>query len=373
MFKYLSIAAAILMIGSQAIASEKMETYNELYRPQFHFSPKENWMNDPNGLIYYDGEYHLFFQYLPAHISNSYLKWWGHAVSNDLVHWKQIEPAIKPYDNGGAWSGSTVIDKDNTSGLQTGKEKVMLAFYTLAPQDGRPFTQHMSYSNDRGRTWTVYDKNPVISFIKGLNRDAKVFWHEPTKKWVLVIYLDVNDYGCFTSTNLKDWTRVNDITMPGCFECPDIFEMPIDGNKNNKKWVFVGGNGHYMIGNFDGTKFTCESGPFQSDYGRNYYATQTFNNIPESDGRRIQITWMAEGNYPDMPFNQQMNFPTEMTLHSTPEGLRIYRLPVREICKLYKKEHKWSKVTLNPGDNLLKDVSGDLFDISAEFYAKRAP
>jgi len=146
----------------------------------------------------------------------------------------------------------------------------------------------------------------------------------------------------------------------------------LDGDRQDKRWVFVGGNGHYMIGDFDGSRFTPKAGPFQADYGGNYYATQTFNDIPESDGRRIQIAWMAWGRYPGMPFNQQMNFPCEMTLRGTPEGLRLCRTPVREIALLHKSEHAWNNRVLKPGENLLAGLAGELFDIRAECELRAA-
>jgi fructan beta-fructosidase len=350
--------------------------YKETYRPLFHFTPRQNWTNDPNGLVYYRGEYHLFFQHNPTGINWGNMTW-GHAVSKDLVRWQQLADAIRPDALGTIFSGSAVVDRDNTAGFQAGREKTLVALYTAAggtspESQGQPFTQCIACSNDRGRTWTKYERNPVLKHVLGENRDPKVVWHAPTRRWIMALYLDKEEYAFFASPDLKNWTELHRITVPGCGECPDFFEMPVDGDPARRKWVFTAANGRYLIGSFDGARFTPESGPLQVDYGANYYAVQTYSDIPPSDGRRIQIAWMAGGNYPQMPFNQQMSFPCEMTLRATPEGLRLYRLPVKEIRSLYEKERSWRGLTLHPGENPLSDVTGELFDIQAEFELKGA-
>jgi len=344
------------------------QLYNEIYRPQFHFTPKKNWTNDPNGLVYYDGEYHLFFQHNPHGINWGNMTW-GHAVSPDLLHWKQLDHAIHPDKLGTIFSGSAVVDTNNTAGFQTGDEKVIVCIYTSA---GKPFTQSIAYSNDRGRSWTKYEKNPVLGHIAGHNRDPKVIWYEPIKKWVMALFLDRGQYALFTSPNLKQWERLCDIPPSGGSECPDFFDLPVDGDAKNKKWIFWAGNGNYLVGTFDGKKFTKEGGPFRFEYGHNYYAAQSYSDIPESDGRRIQIGWMRGGKYPGMPFNQQMSFPRVLTLRSTAEGPRMYCRPVKEIEKIRVKEHSWSDCALKPGQNLLKDLSGDLFEIQLEIAPGKA-
>lgn len=343
------------------------ELYKETYRPQFHFTAKENWLNDPNGLVYYDGEYHLFLQYNPKG-----LDWgpntWAHAISTDLVHWKQIEHAIEPDEYGWIWSGSGVVDWKNTAGLKKGNEDTIIAIYTTGGY-GQPTNlcvQDIAYSNDKGRTWVRYENNPVLRHIVASNRDPKVVWHEPTNKWIMALYLDGNVYAIFSSLNLKEWTGQTVINLPNASECPDIFELAVDGDKDNKKWVFWGGNGNYYIGSFDGGRFQPESDVLRADYGANFYAAQTWSDIPDSDGRRIQIAWMAGGKYPNMPFNQQMSFPCELTLRTTPDGIRLYRQPVEEIKVLHNKEHSLNNQKLKSGDNLLSGINGDLFDIYAE-------
>jgi sucrose-6-phosphate hydrolase SacC (GH32 family) len=348
--------------------------YTEPYRPQFHFTAAKNWLNDPNGLVYYKGEYHLFFQHNPSDI-----KWgnmtWGHAVSSDLVHWRQLDHALLPDKLGTMFSGSAVVDWDNTAGFQKGDEKTLVALYTAAggtsPESkGQPFTQCLAYSNDRGKTWTKYDKNPVLGHIVKENRDPKVVWHAPTKHWIMALYKDANDFALFSSPDLKSWTHLQDISIPGRSECPDFFEMPVDGDAKNTRWVMTAADGHYMVGTFDGHKFTPQAGPLQADWGGNYYAVQTYSDTP--DGRRIQIAWMAGGKYPEMPFNQQMGFPCEMKLKSFADGLRLTRLPVKEIETLRGTEHKWADVDLQQGKNPLADIRGDLFDITVEFKATTA-
>ena len=341
--------------------------YKEAYRPQFHFTPKTNWTNDPNGLIHYKGEFHLFFQHNPFGIDWGNMTW-GHAVSPDLVHWKQLPHALHPDELGTIFSGSGVVDWNNTGGFQTGDEAVLVNFYTSAGSHAPepvPFTQSIAYSNDRGRSWTKYEGNPVIGHIVGSNRDPKVVWHEPTQKWVMALYLDKNDYALFGSTNLKEWTRLSDLQIPDT-ECPDIFELPVDGDAENTRWVFWGAAGKYYVGDFDGTTFTPEGDAHRADYGANFYAAQTWSDIPASDGRCIQIAWMSGSKPPNMPFNQQMSFPCELTLRTTSEGIRLHREPVAEIETLQVYTHAWSNIALKPGEDLLAGLTGELFDIRAE-------
>ena len=355
----------------------------EAVRPQFHFTPKRNWMNDPNGLVYCEGEYHLYFQHNPLGIQGGNTSW-GHAVSPDLVDWTELEPVLRPDSMGLMYSGSAVVDWLNTSGLQEGKEKTICAFYTAA---GDPVTQCIAYSHDRGRTFTKYAKNPIIKHIVGGNRDPKVFWYAPAKHWVMALYLGGDEYAIFNSTDLLNWQQTSSLHFPKDGECPDLFELPIDGDKSTTKWVFVAGTGSYLIGTFDGKTFKPTEGPFTGDYGAHYYATQTYSDIPASDGRRIQITWMRGGEYPGMPFNQQQNFPCECTLRTFPDGVRMCRTPVREIEGLRAGEHKWRDVTVSPNENLLSGVStsgnkfgrdlqsrpqDELFDIDAVIELKDA-
>ncbi len=366
----LSHARYVIALSDGKVAPEMTDRlYSEKYRPQFHFTAKANWLNDPNGLVYYAGRYHLFFQHNPSGTDWGNMTW-GHAVSRDLVHWAQVEHAILPDRLGTIFSGSAVVDWDNTSGFGTGKEKPLIAFYTAAggtseESKGQPFTQCIAYSNDGGDTWMKYPGNPVVPHIQGSNRDPKVIRYG--RKWIMVLYLDGNSFALLESKDAKSWTRTQDIEFPGRDECPDFFPLKVGGRT---KWILTAANGDYYVGTFDGKRYTPESGPHTGDFGGNFYAVQTWSDAP--DGRRIQSAWMRGGQYPGMPFNQQMSFPTDLKLKPFPEGLRICRLPVREIETLRETECAFRNEMLEPGKNLLVGISGDLFDISAEIEIKDA-
>jgi len=352
------------------------QPYQETYRPQFHFTARTNWHNDPNGLVYYRGEYHLFFQHNPRGIDWGNMTW-GHAISPDMVHWTQLDHAIHPDKLGTIFSGSAVVDENDTAGFQTGEEKTIVCLYTSAggtseESKGQPFTQSIAYSTDRGRTFTKFEGNPVLGHIVGENRDPRVIWHGPTERWTMALYLDGNDYALFSSPDLKAWTRTCDAPLPGASECPDLFELPVDGDPTDTRWVFWGANGSYLLGRFDGYTFTRESGPHRSNWGGNSQAAQTWSNIPDSDRRRLQIAWMAGGQYPDMPFNQQMSFPRELTLRTTPEGVRLLIKPVREIESLHTKKHTFTDLMLQAGANPLAGLEGELFEIRAQIEPRAA-
>ena len=350
--------------------------YAEPLRPQFHFTARRNWLNDPNGLVWYRGEYHLFFQHNPTGINWGNMTW-GHAVSRDLVRWRQLPHAIEPDALGTIFSGSAVVDWDNTAGFQSGPEPPLVAIYTSAggtspESQGRRFSQSLAYSLDRGRTWTRFAGNPVLPHIAGDNRDPKGIWHAPTRRWIMVLYKDGNTYALFCSPDLKRWTPLDDLQMPGGSECPDFFPMPVEGRPGEERWVFTAANGLYLVGSFDGRRFQSEGGPRPSDTGANFYAVQTWSDIPPEDGRRIQLAWMGGGQYPGMPFNQQMSFPCELLLRPTPEGLRLKRRPVREIETLHGPPHTWTDAVLRPGDNPLAGLEGELFDIRADLDVSKA-
>ncbi len=353
---------------SGAVKLQYPEVYREQYRPQFHFSARRHWINDPNGLVFYKGEYHLYFQYQPPSRPGAY-KDWGHAMSTDLVHWTQLPTALSPQKQwGGCWSGSAVVDEGNTSGLASGEETPIVAAVTLGgtPGQGPPCTQCLAYSLDRGRSFTWYEGNPVIGHIVGSNRDPKVTWYAPGKRWIMAFFLDGHDFALHSSPDLKHWTRLPDVRVPGSSECPDFFELPVDGNPASTRWVFWTANGKYWLGQFDGREFHPEGELLQADFGANFYAAQTFSDIPRVDGRRIQIAWMAGGQYPGMHFTQQLSFPCKLTLRTTPAGIRLYRQPVQEISRLREQEYRWENLALQPGANPLANVSGELFEIQAD-------
>jgi fructan beta-fructosidase len=323
-------------------------------RPGYHFAPARNWMNDPNGLVYYDGEYHLFYQYNPhgdrwGHMS------WGHAVSRDLVTWTEL-PVALPETEVMAFSGSAVIDWKNTSGLGRGGKPAMLAFYTGFDPKTKNQSQYLAYSNDRGRTFKPYGK--VLDIGSTEFRDPKVFWHEPSKRWVMLTVKAVeNRLSIYTSTDLKRWTHASDFGPTGArgknWECPDLFELPVKGGRpGEKRWVLGinlgdngvagGSGGQYFVGDFNGTTFKLDPSwggePQWMDHGADFYAAVSWNDLPKTDPRRIWIGWANDWRYanniPTYPSRGLMSLPRTVELTRTSAGYRILQAPVREVEKL---------------------------------------
>lgn len=344
------------------------KVYTEKLRPQFHFTSRRGWNNDTNGMVYYDGEYHMFYQHNPFGWPWGNMTW-GHAVSTDTIHWKELGDAIHPDELGTIFSGSAVVDENNTAGFQSGSEEVIVCFYTSAGgtnpwSEEEPFTQSIAYSNDRGRTFTKYEGNPIIGHIRGGNRDPKVIWHEPTGKWVMVLFIEEDEMAFFTSDDLKVWTETS--RLKSFHECPELFELSVDGNESNKKWVLYGAAGEYFVGDFDGKRFKPDADDIRFSYGNCFYASQTFSDIPKEDGRRIQMAW-GQVAMPDMPFNQMILFPVELALKTTDEGIRMFAEPVDEVGRLHGKEHVLRNEIIEPGEKILESVKGELFHIKAEF------
>lgn len=340
--------------------------YDETLRPQFHFSQQRGWNNDPNGMVYYDGEYHLFWQSNPAgpKWANMY---WGHAVSPDMVHWTELPHALRNGGNhdanrhrsmavGHCFSGSANIDHNNTFGVQEGDVKTMIAAFT-----DTGCGESLAYSTDRGRTWTYYKGNPVVTHR---GRDPKLVWYEPGKHWVLAMYDEDKEVGrnvaIYTSKDLKEWELT--CKVPGYFECAELFELPVDGDSSNTRWVVFAANAQYAIGKFDGKVFTPEhEGKYQVHWGP-YYASQCFSNTP--DGRVVQIGW-ARINMPDMPFNQTFSVPTNLTLRTTDEGIRMFANPIVELESLRKPGaiEVTDKELTAEQPSVSYDVKGDLVDV----------
>jgi sucrose-6-phosphate hydrolase SacC (GH32 family) len=237
---------------------------------------------------------------------------------------------------------------------------------TSPESKGKKFSQCIAYSNDKGRTWIKYDQNPVIPHIAGENRDPKIIWYEPGRKWIVALYKDGSDFALFSSTDLKNWIHLQDLALPGCSECPDFYPLALDGDAGKTRWIFTAANGKYLVGTFDGNQFTADQKLRRVDFGRNYYAMQTYSDISKADGRRIQIAWMRDGKYPRMPFNGQMSFPAELKLKTTLDGPRMFRTPIKEIELLHGPPSKWNDSPLTPGVNPLADLTGDLFHIIAD-------
>lgn len=318
--------------GSDAIPGQT-PLYAEKQRPQLHFSSRRGWLNDPNGLVYHKGEYHLFYQHNPYGWDWGNMHW-GHAVSSDMLHWKELPIALYPHQYGDmAFSGSAIVDTKNTSGWGTTTEPAMVAAYTST---GRG--ECIVFSTDRGRTWKEYDRNPVV---KHQGRDPRLLWHEPTKSWVMAVYDESNksrNISFYTSPNLKEWKYES--RVDGFFECPDLYELPIGGKPGECRWVLSGASQEYVLGQFDGKKFTPETVKLPGHFGKGYYAAQTFSQMP--DGRRVIVFWL-QAPTPSMPFNQAMSIPLEVALHQTSKGLRLCYQPIKELEKQRVQTHDLTK------------------------------
>ncbi len=382
-----------LTCAISAMAQTKL--YDEPYRPQFHFTPEKNWMNDPNGLVNYKGEYHLFYQYNPFGNSWGHMSW-GHAVSSDLVHWKHLPVALAEENGVMIFSGSAVVDWNNSSGLcksSDPKDKsCLIAIYT-GDIEGKNQSQHIAASNDRGRTWTKFAGNPVLDIGYKDFRDPKVFWHEATKKWVMVVSLSreqkVRLYG---SKNLQQWELLSEFGGAGVadkevqWECPDLFELPIQNQLGKKRWVLIvninpggaagGSAGQYFVGNFDGKTFTNDNPKDTKlfvDYGKDFYAGVTFSDIPKTDGRRILLGWMSNWDYagkePTTPWRTAQSIPRELKLQQTPAGLRLLQTPIIELQKL--RGAAITKRNLVLTEKMQSIASGETIEMHGEFAVEK--
>ena len=327
--KILGLKKDALTINLMRLSDTFDTTNTDYYRPSYHFTPLYGWMNDPNGMVYKDGEYHLYFQYNPYGS-----KWgnmhWGHAVSRDLIHWEHLDPAIARDPVGHIFSGSSVVDKKNTAGF--GKDAI-IAIYTNNSVN-HDEVQCIAYSNDNGRTFTKYEGNPVLTPFDGLKdfRDPKVFWYEKDKCWFMIVSAD-KETRFYKSKNLKKWDYVSAFgkglgQQPCQYECPDFFQLPVNGDEKNKKWVmtmninpgcwFGGSATEYFVGDFDGKNFTCPDANEVKwlDWGKDHYATVTFSN---TGSRVLAITWMSNWQYANLtPFKQNRGangLPRELKLY----------------------------------------------------------
>ena len=372
--------ALALQSGQMQLSNNWDVTNTDFYRPTYHFTPAYGWMNDPNGMIYKDGEYHLYFQYNPYGS-----KWgnmhWGHAISKDLFHWKQLDPAIARDTMGHIFSGSSVIDRYNTAGY--GKNAIV-AFYTSA-SDKNGQIQCMAWSTDNGRTFTKYTGNPVLTPFDGLKdfRDPKVFWYAPMEKWYMIVSAD-KEMRFYCSNNLRDWDYVSAFgkgygQQPNQFECPDFFELPVDGNENNKKWVMIvninpgclfGGSAtEYFVGDFDGKNFKCGTDPKVVkwlDFGKDHYACVTMGNTP---GRVVALPWMSNWQYANVtPIKQYRGanaLPRELKLYTKNGQIYLSADVVKEADALRKESVSLDgvKATKNGTVKQLPDNYGYAYEL----------
>ncbi len=334
----------------------KNDSYNEPYRPQFHFSPKEKWMNDPNGLVYYKDTYHLFYQYYPDSTVWGPMHW-GHATSKDMIHWEHKPIALFPDEHGLIFSGSAVIDIENTSGFGTLENPPMVAIFTYHLMEGEQAgrtdfqTQGIAYSLDNGNSWTKFEGNPVIKNpgIKDF-RDPKVFWNDQLQLWTMLLVAG-NHMQIWNSSDLKQWEQVSEFGKEegahgGVWECPDMFSIKVDGT-DEEKWVLLisinpgapnGGSGtQYFIGDFDGKTFTTDQDSTRwLDLGRDNYAGVTYNNVPNGD--RIFIGWMSNWDYardtPTSTWRSAMTIPRKLSLKKVDEVYELLNYPVESVNEI---------------------------------------
>ncbi|WP_419212708.1 glycoside hydrolase family 32 protein [Maribacter sp. X9] len=394
-----------------------LSSYTEPYRPQFHFSPEEKWMNDPNGLVYHNGTYHLFYQYYPDSTVWGPMHW-GHAVSEDLVKWQHKPIALFPDKNGFIFSGSAVVDTKNTSGFGTDTTPPMVAIFTYHDMEGEQAgktdfqTQGIAYSLDNGDSWSKYEDNPVIKNpgIKDF-RDPKVFWNEKEQLWSMLLVAG-DHLQIWNSENLKEWKKVSEFgkdkgSHGGVWECPDMFPLKIEGTEE-VKWVLLisinpgapnGGSGtQYFIGDFDGTTFTTEQIENKwIDLGRDNYAGVTYNNTPNNE--RIFIGWMSNWDYaretPTQKWRSAMTVPRNLSLKSTNGVLELYNYPIPQLKEIIDeaypenafelKENQKKIIALKYGNQseitftvnnpnmkiLFSNETGDSLDITFDRYNKR--
>jgi fructan beta-fructosidase len=318
----------------------------DLHRPAYHFLPERNWMNDPNGLVFYDGEYHLFYQHNPFGNEWGHMSW-GHAVSRDLLHWEHLPIALQEEDGVMIYSGSAIVDWRNTSGFGAHGAPPLVAVYTGHSENEQ--TQNIAYSTDRGRTWTKYRGNPVIAIGSREFRDPKVFWHEPSKRWIMVTVLsDLHKVRFDGSADLKHWSHLSDFgpagAVDGLWECPDLFLLPIEDEPAISKWVLKvdalkGTGAQYFVGDFDGTRFVheaAEDSVLRVDYGADFYAAQSWSDDPE--GRRIWIGWLNNWHYandiPTSPWRGVFSVPRQLHLRRFGKAIRLVQQPLEELKQL---------------------------------------
>ena len=328
----------LVALAALALLAPAADLYRERFRPQFHFSPERNWTNDPCGLIYRNGEYHLFFQFNPFGDTWGHMSW-GHAVSRDLVRWKQLPVAIPEAGGVMIYTGSSVL-----------QGKRIVSIWT-ADTAQKHETQNLAFSDD-GRTWTKFPGNPVLDLNKKDFRDPRVLWHAPTKQWVMVVMLPAEYKAQFySSPDLEHWTHLSDFGPAGVtreqWECPDFYELPVDGNPKNMRWVLkigtnpghiAGGSGEqYFVGRFDGRRFTDDNPPEKSlwvDYGRDCYCEFSFNNAPATVALGWMSDWLYADKTPTSPWRGQMTIPRKLSLETTPEGIRLVQTPAEQLKSL---------------------------------------
>ena len=373
------------------------DLYQETYRPQFHFTVRRGWNNDPNGMVFYQGEWHLYYQHNPFGVGWGNMHW-GHAVSPDLAHWEELPEALYQRSlEDMAYSGGGVIDQEDTAGFKEGDEAPLVVFFTST---GR--SECLAFSLDRGRTFKEYAGNPILTHH---GRDPKVIRYAPGNKWVLIVYEEQAEqtpvfggdgstepmgYAIYDSVDLKHWRRQS--FLPGWYECPELFELPVTDQPGVTKWVVHGNafkqfidmetwtrvgpmsspawkrySSAFMVGEFDGQTFTPTQGVSSGHYGPMFYAAQVFSDAP--GGRRVMMGWLFYATYPGMPFSQGMTVPLELSLRQTGAGYRLCFYPAVELEKLANGQLTGQGLDLAGANALLAKAEGELFDVRLELQA----
>ncbi|MGC8518722.1 MAG: glycoside hydrolase family 32 protein [Steroidobacteraceae bacterium] len=366
--------------------------YDQPYRPQVHFSPARHWMNDPNGLVYFKGRYHLFFQYNPYGSRWGHMSW-GHAVSRDLVHWRQWPVAIPEGRRNMIFSGSVVLDRRDTSGFGAPGQVPLVAIYTASPRDGHgPQTQDLAYSLDGGMHWRKYAGNPVLDIGRRNFRDPKVFWYAPLHHWVMVVSLaKARRVSFYSSPDLKRWTHTGDFgpagNTRGVWECPDLMQLPVENRPGATRWVLKvdsqhlapgdGGAGQVFVGRFNGRTFVASQRTAQSlDLGEDYYASTSWSNLPDPGPGAIMLGWMDNWLYaqdaPTAPWRGAMAFPRRVFLRLTDGTYRLMQRPVGAIRSLRGSPRSLARAALGSEQPLFRvAASGSAHEIRARVQVGR--
>ena len=385
------LLALALVVSTAPTISAQRPRFAEPLRPQYHFTSARGWINDPNGMVWYKGEWHLFYQHNPFGDTWGHMSW-GHAVSRDLVHWEHLPVALAEEGGIMIFSGSAVVDRDNTSGLCTsgapGDSSCLVALYTGHTATNQ--SQHLAFSNDRGRHWTKYASNPVLDIGAKDFRDPKVFWYAPTRRWVMVVSLATQQQVRFySSPNLREWTRLGEFgaagATSGIWECPDLFELPVEGRPGETRWVLIvninpgapaGGSGaQYFVGRFNGETFVSDDAPAKvrwADYGKDFYAAVSWNGVPASDGRRVWLGWMSNWEYaaqePTTPFRGAMTIPRVLSLRRVGGDVVLAQRPVRELRVLRGTRRHVAQAAMPAGVDVLagRHIAGDALELDLE-------
>lgn len=373
----------------------------EPWRPQFHYTPAANWMNDPNGLVWFEGEYHLFYQYNPLGDTWGHMSW-GHAVSPDLLHWEELPVALAADDESMVFSGSIVVDAHNSAGFAAPGELALVAIYTGAQRrEGGVQNQQLAFSTDRGRSWTRYAGNPVLDLGLRDFRDPKVFWHAATARWVMAVVLpDRHQVSLYASDDLKRWEHLSDFgpagATTGIWECPDLFPLAIDGDQNHIAWVLKvdvfaghigGGSGaQVFIGHFDGVRFTPDvrrdttapSPARWGDFGADFYAAVSWANLPATADGPVWIGWMSDHHYasqtPTAPWRGAMSVPRRLSLARRAGELVLLQNPIDALAQLRTQHLSWPATHLADAERPVELPWGDgkAIEIRACFHAMAA-